>query len=47
MNVGNYRGIKILVDSQEITLSSNRRNSVVLNNIILEKNSLLEKYQAN
>ncbi|MDR2007805.1 MAG: DUF4115 domain-containing protein [Alphaproteobacteria bacterium] len=45
MNVGNYRGIKILVDNQEIALTSPRRNSVVLNNIILEKSSLLEKYQ--
>ncbi|MCL2566656.1 MAG: helix-turn-helix domain-containing protein [Alphaproteobacteria bacterium] len=47
MNVGNYRGIKILVDNKEVALSSSRRNSVVLNNIVLEKNSLLEKYQAN
>ncbi len=44
MRVGNYKGIKILVDSKEIVLTSKKRLSVVLGDIILEKNSLLDKY---
>ena len=44
MRVGNYKGVKILVDSKELVLTSKRRISVVLADIILEKKSLLDKY---
>lgn len=44
MRVGNYKGVKVIVDSKEITLTSNKKNSVVLGNIVLEKDSLLNTY---
>jgi cytoskeletal protein RodZ len=44
MTLGNYKGVKITVDGKPITLKSNRRQSLVLSSISLDKNTLLSLY---
>ncbi len=44
MRVGNYKGVKVIVASKEVALTSKRRVSLVLSDIVLERDSLLSKY---
>ncbi|MDR0484048.1 MAG: DUF4115 domain-containing protein [Alphaproteobacteria bacterium] len=43
MNVGNYKGITLVVGNKELELTNPRRGNV-LKNIVLDKNTLLETY---
>jgi cytoskeletal protein RodZ len=44
MHIGNYKGVKIIIDDKILQLKPNNKNSLIIYNLLLDRDYLLQKY---